>query len=87
MPRGGPAIWIIGCEGQKNADAPCPLGLLRARRERQTNRRATNQCDEIPPQHIGKSLSLCDGQKCENRALRPRKLITPDGLAPLARMG
>jgi hypothetical protein len=34
---------IVGCEIHEHADAPHPLALLRARRERPRNRRATEQ--------------------------------------------
>jgi hypothetical protein len=35
----------------KGANAPHPLGLLRARRERPGSRRATEQPDELAPLH------------------------------------
>ena len=35
--------------GEENADAPHPLGLLRARRERPRRRRAAEQRDELAP--------------------------------------
>ena len=39
---------VRGC-GQEHADAPHPLGLLRARRERPRRRRAAEQRDELAP--------------------------------------
>ena len=41
---------VRGC-GQEDADAPHPLGLLRARRER-PRRRAAEQRDELAPPHV-----------------------------------
>ena len=41
---------VRGC-GQEHADAPHPLGLLRARRERPRRRRAAEQRDELAPPH------------------------------------
>ena len=41
---------VRGC-GHEHADAPHPLGLLRARRERPRRRRAAEQRDELAPPH------------------------------------
>ena len=50
-PRRGPEFRIVrGC-GQEHADAPHPLGLLRARRERPRSRRAAEQRDELAASH------------------------------------
>jgi hypothetical protein len=40
---------VCGC-GKEHADAPHPLALLRARRERPRHR-AAKPCDELPPLH------------------------------------
>ena len=42
---------VRGC-GQEHADAPHPLALLRARRERPRRRRAAEQRDELAPLHV-----------------------------------
>ena len=41
---------VRGC-GHEHADAPHPLALLRARRERPRRRRAAEQRDELAPLH------------------------------------
>ena len=41
---------VRGC-GQEHADAPHPLALLRARRQRPRRRRAAEQRDELAPVH------------------------------------
>ena len=41
---------VRGC-GQEHADAPHPLALLRARRERPRRRRATQNTEKFPPPH------------------------------------
>ena len=46
-PRRGPAIPGRRRRGHEHADAPHPLGLLRARRERPRSRRAAEQRDEL----------------------------------------
>ena len=38
--------------GHEHADAPHPLALLRARRERPRRRRAAEQRDELAPPHV-----------------------------------
>ena len=42
---------VRGC-GQEHADAPHPLGLLRARRERPRRRRTTQNTEKFPPPHV-----------------------------------
>ena len=42
---------VRGC-GHEHADAPHPLGLLRARRERPRGRRAAEKRDELAPLHV-----------------------------------
>ena len=43
---------IVRGRGHEHADAPHPLGLLRARRERPRRRRAAEQRDELAPSHV-----------------------------------
>jgi hypothetical protein len=44
----------------EHADAPHPLGLLRARRERPPRRCAAKQSDELPSSHVGHEAPLAD---------------------------
>ena len=48
---------VRGC-GQEHADAPHPLGLLRARRKRPRGRRAAEKRDELAPFHYPMSPVL-----------------------------
>src|SRR5262249_49654673 len=43
---------IVGSQGYQHADAPYPLALLRARRERPCRRRAAEQRDECAALHV-----------------------------------
>ena len=43
---------IVRGRGHEHADAPHPLGLLRARRERPRSRRATENTEKFPPPHV-----------------------------------
>jgi hypothetical protein len=45
-------LWIVGGEIHEHADAPHPLALLRARRERPRGCRAAEKRDEIATPHI-----------------------------------
>jgi len=49
--RGEPRLTfgIVRSERREHADAPHPLALLRARRERPSRRRAAEQRDEVAP--------------------------------------
>jgi|SRR6516162_1958729 hypothetical protein len=49
-PDAGLKFQIVRSRGQENADAPHPLALLRARRER-PSRRAAEECDELAAFH------------------------------------
>ena len=64
-PRRGPDFRIVrGC-GHEHADAPHPLGLLRARGERPRSRRAAEKRDELAPSHVvpqGQSHASCTAQ-------------------------
>ena len=53
---------VRGC-GHKHADAPHPLGLLRARRERPRRRRAAEKRDELAPLHVPPKDTPCPGLK------------------------
>jgi len=50
-PDAGLKFQIVRSRGQENADAPHPLALLRARRERPRGSRAAEQRDERAPLH------------------------------------
>ena len=43
---------IVRGRGHEHADAPHPLALLRARRERPRCRRATKNTEKFPPPHV-----------------------------------
>ena len=45
-------LRVVRGEWNEHADAPHPLGLLRARRERPRRRRAAEQRDELAPLHV-----------------------------------
>jgi len=47
----GLSFRIVCGKGQEHADAPHPLALLRARRDRPHDRRAAEQRDELAPLH------------------------------------
>src|SRR5215471_6763988 len=47
----GLSFRIVRARGHQHADAPHPLALLRARRERPRRRRAAEQRDEPPALH------------------------------------
>ena len=48
----GLKIRIVRGRGQEHADAPHPLGLLRARCKRPRRRRAAEKRDELAPPHV-----------------------------------
>src|SRR5262249_57911573 len=47
----GLRLWIARRRGHEDADAPHPLALLRARRERPRGCRAAEKRNELPPPH------------------------------------
>src|SRR5262245_22186830 len=47
----GLSFWIVGSGAHENADAPHPLTLLRAGRERPRDGRAAEQRDELAALH------------------------------------
>ena len=68
---------ICGC-GQEYADAPHPLGLLRARRERPRRRRAAEQRDELAAAHSITSSARASSEEGTSRpsALAVLRLMT-----------
>ena len=68
---------VRGC-GQEHADAPHPLALLRARRERPRGRRAAEQRDELAPLHSITSSARASrvGGTSRPSALAVLRLIT-----------
>src|SRR5262249_8177814 len=71
----GERIRIVRAPAHEHADAPHPLGLLRARRERPRSRRAAEQRDEPAPLHSITSSA---------RSKIPVGIVTPSALAALS---
>src|SRR6516165_21643 len=70
---------ICGVQGQRccfqHADAPHPLALLRAHRERPCCRRTAKQGDELPPLHLrGHSMTSSASASSLSEIWRPSAL-------------
>src|SRR5262249_53695425 len=65
---------IAGCGRHEPADAPLPVGLLRARRERPRNRRAAEQRDELAPLH---SITSSTSASSVGGTVRPSAFAVP----------
>src|SRR5262249_50751295 len=79
----GLTFRIVRGLAHKHADAPHPLRLLRARRERQRRRRAGEQRDELAPSHHSITSSASESRLSEilmPSALAVFKLITVSNL-------
>ena len=81
-PDAGLKFRIVRGRGQEYADAPHPLGLLRARRERPRRRRAAEQRDELAPLHSITSSARASsvGGTSRPSALAVLRLMTSSNL-------
>ena len=72
---------VRGCV-QEHADAPHPLGLLRARRERPRSRRAAEQRDELAPLSFDHLVGAGEQRRRHGEAEHPRglRLMTSSNL-------
>src|SRR5262245_43444888 len=52
LPLGSSLASLASLASRAHADAPHPLALLPARRERPPHRRAAEQCDEVAPSYV-----------------------------------
>src|SRR6516225_21959 len=75
LPKQGNAllpVWIVLTSRYQHADPPQSLGLLRARCERPSSRRAADKCDEFASPHrlTPQALTLpCCGLHCASRQI------------------
>src|SRR6516225_5712543 len=80
--QAGPIFGVVGGSGHEHTDAPRPLALLRAQRERPSGRHATKKRDEFAWPHSITSSARCCKNKGTSRpsALAVLRLTTSSNL-------